>query len=54
MEILVGEAELGQPIQALQPYWAYSEWGEVATSDPRLFPALYFLKGANSNACAVP
>jgi hypothetical protein len=27
-------------------YWPYASSGEVAISDPRVFPTLYFLKGA--------
>lgn len=38
--------ELGLSIEKIEPYWPFSEWGEVAISDPRVFPALYFLKGA--------
>jgi len=37
---------LSLPIEAVAPYWPYASWGEVAISDPRVFPTLYFLKGA--------
>lgn len=39
-------AKLKLPVEKIQPYWAYAEQGEVAIADPRVFPALYFLKGA--------
>lgn len=32
--------------QELDVYWPYAEWGEVPISDERVFPRLYFLKGA--------
>jgi aminopeptidase N len=37
---------LGLPVEAVTPYWPYASWGEVAISDPRVFPDLYFIKGA--------
>jgi len=37
---------LGLSVEAVAPYWPYASWGEVAISDPRVFPTLYFLKGA--------
>ncbi len=33
------------PIQ-VAPYWAYAPVGELPITDPEVFPALYFLKGA--------
>jgi hypothetical protein len=37
---------LGMSVEAVAPYWPYASVGEVAISDPRVFPTLYFLKGA--------
>jgi hypothetical protein len=37
---------LGLSVEAVTPYWPYASWGEVAISDPRVFPDLYFIKGA--------
>lgn len=37
---------LGVGVESVSPYWPYASWGEVAISDPRVFPTLYFLKGA--------
>lgn len=37
---------LSLSIDAVAPYWSYASYGEVAISDPRVFPNLYFLKGA--------
>jgi len=37
---------LGLSVQAVAPYWPYASLGELAISDPRVFPTLYFLKGA--------
>lgn len=37
---------LGRTVADITPYWPYASWGEVAISDPRVFPTLYFLKGA--------
>ncbi len=37
---------LGLPLASIEPFWPYASWGEVAISDPRVFPTLYFLKGA--------
>jgi hypothetical protein len=37
---------LGRTVEAITPYWPYASVGEVAISDPRVFPTLYFLKGA--------
>jgi aminopeptidase N len=37
---------LGLPLATVEPFWPYASWGEVAISDPRVFPTLYFLKGA--------
>jgi hypothetical protein len=37
---------LGMTVQEVTPYWLYASVGEVAISDPRVFPSLYFLKGA--------
>lgn len=37
---------LGVGVEAVAPYWPYASYGEVAISDPRVFPTLYFLKGA--------
>ncbi len=44
----VGQATqaLGLPLTDVEPFWPYASWGEVAISDPRVFPTLYFLKGA--------
>ncbi len=36
---------LGLSVADITPYWPYASWGEVAISDPRVFPDLYFLKG---------
>jgi len=33
-------------VEAVTPYWPYASAGEVAISDPRIFPTLYFIKGA--------
>jgi hypothetical protein len=37
---------LGLSVEAVTPYWPYAALGELAISDPRVFPSLYFLKGA--------
>jgi hypothetical protein len=37
---------LGQSVAEITPYWPYAAAGEVAISDPRVFPTLYFVKGA--------
>jgi aminopeptidase N len=37
---------LGRPVEAVAPYWPYAAWGELAISDPRVYPGLYFLRGA--------
>jgi len=37
---------LGLPVEAIMPYWPYATWGELPISDSRVFPTLYFLKGA--------
>jgi len=37
---------LGLPVEDVAPYWPYASWGELPISDPRVFPTLYFLKGA--------
>jgi hypothetical protein len=37
---------LGLPLAAVQPYWPYASWDELPISDSRVFPTLYFLKGA--------
>jgi aminopeptidase N len=37
---------LGMSVEAVAPYWPYASLGELAISDPRVFPTLYFLKGA--------
>ncbi|MCX5643738.1 MAG: hypothetical protein NTZ17_03490 [Phycisphaerae bacterium] len=44
----IGQAAqtLGKTVEAITPYWPYASVGEVAISDPRVFPTLYFLKGA--------
>ncbi len=34
------------PVEDVTPFWPYASWGELAISDPRVFPTLYFLKGA--------
>jgi hypothetical protein len=39
-------ATLGKPLEQVAPYWPYANWGELPISDPRVFPTLYFLKGA--------
>jgi len=39
-------AALGVPVAQVAPYWPYVSWGEVPISDPRVFPTLYFIKGA--------
>jgi hypothetical protein len=36
---------LGLSVEAVTPYWPYASAGEVAISDPGVFPTLYFLKG---------
>jgi aminopeptidase N len=46
MSIEQAARKLGQPIEAITPYWPYAAWGELPISDPRIFPTLYFLKGA--------
>jgi len=33
-------------IEDIMPYWPYAMWEELPISDPRVFPTLYFLKGA--------
>jgi len=38
--------ELGLTVEAIVPYWSYATWEELPISDPRVFPTLYFLKGA--------
>jgi hypothetical protein len=37
---------LGLPLATVTPYWPWASYGELAISDPRVFPTLYFLKGA--------
>ena len=37
---------LGMTVEAVTPYWPYASAGEVAISDPNVFPTLYFIKGA--------
>jgi hypothetical protein len=37
---------LGKTVEAIAPYWPYASAGELAISDPSVFPTLYFLKGA--------
>lgn len=37
---------LGLSLGEVTPYWDYASYGEVSISDPRVFPTLYFLKGA--------
>lgn len=37
---------LGMTVDAVTPYWPYASAGEVAISDPHVFPTLYFYKGS--------
>ncbi|MCU0916534.1 MAG: hypothetical protein MUC88_18505, partial [Planctomycetes bacterium] len=37
---------LGLPLATVEPFWPYATWNELAITDPRVFPTLYFLKGA--------
>ena len=37
---------LGLPLAMIEPFWPYASWDELPISDPRVFPTLYFLKGA--------
>jgi hypothetical protein len=37
---------LGVSVADVTPFWPYASWGELPISDPRVFPTLYFLKGA--------
>jgi len=37
---------LGLPRATIEPFWPYASWDELPISDPRVFPTLYFLKGA--------
>jgi len=37
---------LGLSLLDVEPFWPYASWGELPISDPRVFPTLYFLKGA--------
>jgi hypothetical protein len=37
---------LGLPLTDVEPFWPYASWDELPISDPRVFPTLYFLKGA--------
>lgn len=37
---------LGLSVETIISYWPYATWGEVPITDPRVFPTLYFLKGA--------
>ncbi len=37
---------LGLPVATVEPFWPWASYGELAISDPRVFPTLYFLKGA--------
>lgn len=39
-------ATLGLPASAFSPLWPYAPFGELPISDPRIFPPLYFIKGA--------
>lgn len=39
-------AELKMTPAQVAPYWAYAPVGELPITDPKVFPALYFLKGA--------
>lgn len=38
--------ELNMKPEQIAPYWAYAPVGELPITDPKVFPALYFLKGA--------
>ncbi len=33
-------------VEDIMPFWPYATWGEVPITDPRVFPTLYFIKGA--------
>ena len=46
MSVEQAAAELGLSVEAVSPYWPYANWDELPISDPRVFPTLYFLKGA--------
>jgi len=37
---------LGLPLSTVEPFWPYAAWNELPITDPRVFPTLYFLKGA--------
>jgi hypothetical protein len=37
---------LGLSVEKVAPFWPYASWGELPISDPRVFPTLYFVKGA--------
>ncbi|MBK9322906.1 MAG: hypothetical protein IPM97_08180 [Bdellovibrionaceae bacterium] len=39
-------SELKMTPEQVAPYWAYAPVGELPITDPKVFPALYFLKGA--------
>jgi len=39
-------ANLGLSVADVSPFWPYVQWGELPITDPRVFPTLYFIKGA--------
>lgn len=41
-------AELGMPPEEVSPFWDYAKAGNVPISDPRVYPSLYFIKGAGA------
>lgn len=38
--------KLNMPADQIRPYWPFAENADVGIADPRVLPALYFLKGA--------
>jgi len=39
-------ASVGLSVADVAPFWPYVQWGELPITDPRVFPTLYFIKGA--------
>jgi hypothetical protein len=39
-------ANLGLSVADVSAFWPYVQWGELPITDPRVFPTLYFIKGA--------
>lgn len=38
--------KLGLPVEEIESFWQYADYGEVPITDPNIYLSLYFLKGA--------